>query len=190
MMERSSSFLSLSGLSGVAAGSMALLASGLCYLLMNRHNIDYFDGRRNLYPPELSKQLILVALLTLLLALCSGFFFTYRKAKRLNLPLWTSLTKSLLIHLSIPLITGGLFCLILIWYQLFFLVAPGTLLFYGLALISASKYTQKDIFGLGLVEIFLALIAFVIPGYGLIVWAVGFGIMHIIYGIIMHFKYQ
>ncbi|NOT36496.1 MAG: hypothetical protein HOP11_03875 [Saprospiraceae bacterium] len=190
MMERSSSFLSLSGLSGVAAGICALIASGTCWYLMKENNIDYFEGKRNIYPNDLTKILVLIAILTVIAALFSGFIFTYRKSKRMQLPLWTSTTKSLLIHLSIPLVTGGLFCLLLIYHQLFFLVAPCTLLFYGLALTSASKFMHKDIFGLGIFEILLALFAIIIPGYGLIVWAVGFGLMHIIYGTIMHFKYQ
>jgi len=68
-------------------------------------------------------------------------------------------------------------------------VAPLTLIFYGLALVNASKYTLSEIRSFGIAEIVLGLIAMAFIGYGLLFWAIGFGLLHIIYGIIMHVRY-
>jgi hypothetical protein len=43
---------------------------------------------------------------------------------------------------------------------------------------------------LGICEIGLGLIASIYMGYGLLFWAVGFGVLHIIYGIVMYMKYE
>ncbi|MEP7195621.1 MAG: hypothetical protein ABI851_03830 [Saprospiraceae bacterium] len=190
IMERSSTFLSLSGLSGISAGASALLASGLAWQLMYKHQINYLDGITNSYSSQLIIQLIGLACLTFIVAILTGYYFTRNKAKKLNLSLWTNTSKAMLIHLLIPLITGACLCLILISYNLFVMVAPTTLLFYGLSLVSASKFSHREIFTLGSIEIVLSLIGFLFPGYGLLIWALGFGVFHILYGIIMHIKYQ
>jgi hypothetical protein len=57
-------------------------------------------------------------------------------------------------------------------------------------LINASKYTFNDIRYLGFCEIILGLGAAVYVGYGLYFWALGFGILHIIYGAMMYYKYE
>ena len=90
----------------------------------------------------------------------------------------------------IPLITGGLFCLALLYHGLAGLVAPATLVFYGLALVNASKYTLHDIRNVGYCEIVLGLASLFFLGYGLEVWVIGFGILHIIYGSLMYWKYE
>ena len=104
--------------------------------------------------------------------------------------IWDALTRRLLINLMIPLITGGLFCLALFYHGYIALIAPATLIFYGLALINSSKYTFNDVRYLGISEIVLGMIALFMLGYGLEVWAIGFGLLHILYGSLMYFKYE
>jgi predicted lysophospholipase L1 biosynthesis ABC-type transport system permease subunit len=190
MMERSSRFISLSGLSGVFAGIVALAGAMYVYLLFKQHGIEYFDGKQKRYSSDLIMELTFVALLILILALVFGIFFTLRKSKSANLPVWTNTTKKMLLHLAIPLFVGGVFCVALLYHQLFALIAPTTLLFYGLALINAEKYTFSDIKYLGICEIVLGSISLFYLGYGLIFWAIGFGILHILYGLIMFKKYK
>ncbi len=96
----------------------------------------------------------------------------------------------MIINLLIPLVAGGIFCLILIYHKLLFLIASATLIFYGLALINGSKYTLHEIRYLGISEIFLGLLASVFTGYGLVFWTIGFGVLHIIYGILMYLKHE
>lgn len=195
LMERSSRFISLSGLSGVFAGFFALLG---VWILCWRYSIDLFstgyyqiaittDGALN---HEFLVFTITVAVGVLMASVLVGVFLTSRKAKEKDQSIWDPTAKRLLINLMIPLITGGLFCLVLMHHRFVGLIAPATLIFYGLALLNASKYTLDDVRYLGIAQIMLGLIASYYIGFGLLFWAVGFGLFHIIYGIIMYKKYE
>ncbi|MFH6995696.1 hypothetical protein [Flavobacterium sp. FlaQc-48] len=190
MMERSSRFISLSGLSGVFAGLSALIGGLYVYQLFKVNGMDYFDGKPNYIPVKLISELFATGLIIMAFALIFGVAFTIRKSKKYNLPIWTSATKKMLFHLAVPLFAGGIFCLALIFHQNYGLVAPATLIFYGLAVINAEKYTFTDIKYLGFSELILGLIALFYIGYGLIFWIIGFGILHILYGLIMFKKYK
>ena len=190
MMERSSRFISLSGLSGVFAGLFALAGSIYAYQLFKNKGIEYFDGQQKGYSSDLIIELAVIASVVLILALGSGIFFTLRKSKKFDLPVWTNTTKKMLLHLAIPLFVGGVFCIALLYHQLFALIAPATLLFYGLGLINAGKYTFSDINYLGVCKIILGCISLFYLGFGLVFWAIGFGVLHILYGIIVFKKYK
>ncbi|MFV8326085.1 hypothetical protein [Flavobacterium sp. ZS1P14] len=190
MMERSSRFISLSGLSGVFAGVFALAGSIYAYLLFKRNGIEYFDGEQKRYSYDLIMELTGIALLILFLALVFAVFFTLRKSRKFDLPVWTTTTKKMVVNLAITLLVGGVFCLALLYHQLFALIAPTTLLFYGLALVNAEKYTFSDIKYLGVCEIILGCVSLFYLGYGLVFWAMGFGVLHILYGLIMFRKYK
>ena len=90
----------------------------------------------------------------------------------------------------IPFLTGGFFILFLIEKEILGLVAPLTLIFYGLACVNASKYTLRDVRYLGITIIIIGLLATEFSGYALEFWALGFGICHIVYGSMMYFKYD
>ncbi len=199
LMERSSRFISLSGLSGIAAGIFALMGAAAVYIYFDitpfstiHPHLSYGDvnAAAERWGIDYLSFFFLNAALVLICALAAGIFFTTRKAKRKGQKIWDSLTQKLLLNLMIPLVAGGIFCLAMIKYGLFGLVAPATLIFYGLALVNGGKYTLSDIHYLGLCEIGLGLIALFNVGYGLEFWAIGFGILHIIYGAVMYFKYE
>jgi len=199
LMERSSRFISLSGLSGIAAGVFALMGAAAVYIYlditpfetMHPHiSINIASNAEKNWGIDYLSFFFLDAALVLLCALTAGIFFTTRKAKRKGQKIWDSVTQKLLLNLMIPLVAGGIFCIALINYGLFGLVAPASLIFYGLALVNGGKYTLSDIHYLGLCEIGLGLIALFNVGYGLEFWAIGFGILHIIYGTVMYFKYE
>lgn len=190
MMERSSRFISLSGLSGVFAGISALIGGGFAFKLLEANGIDYLDGKNQQYSPELIQQLITIASLILLLALFFGILFTVRKSRKNNLAIWTATTKKMLLGLLIPLLAGGFFCIALIYHGMFVLVAPSTLIFYGLALINAAHYTFSDIKYLGISEVILGIIALFFLGSGFVFWMIGFGVLHIFYGLLLLKKYK
>jgi len=190
MMERSSRFISLSGLSGVFAGLSALIGAVYVYFVFRREGISYFEDKKYFYNPALIQELFLTGLIILIVALLSGYFFTARKSKKQNLEIWDSTTKRLLINFSIPLFAGGIFCLALLQHHLFVFIAPVTLIFYGLALINAERYTLSDVKYLGFCELTLGLISLFFLGWGLLFWAIGFGILHIVYGSMMYKKYK
>ena len=196
LMERSSRFLSLSGLSGLFIGIYAIGGAIAAWWYINNNTIEvisYYNlatvAGEVTYKPYLTF-FIGDALLVLVLSLITGYILTQRLAKKQGLNIWDTSAKRMLINLLVPLITGGIYCLILLQYQQIGLIAPSMLIFYGLSLLNASKYTHNDIRYLGVIEIILGLIAAINPGYGLLFWTVGFGIMHIIYGAAMYYKYE
>jgi hypothetical protein len=183
MMERSSRFISLSGLSGMTAGIFALLGAYLAK--------DWIAGNADPeHSPALRWKLLLLASAVLALALIFSFYFSWRKASKNNLPLWDHSSKNLLINLLIPLAAGGLFVLGLLDHGYLELICPACLVFYGLALLNASKYTLSDIRYVGIIEIALGCLAIFYTSYGLYFWSIGFGLLHIVYGAIMWLKYD
>lgn len=92
--------------------------------------------------------------------------------------------------MMIPLFAGGIYCLVLYNHRQLALIAPATLIFYGLALVNASKYTINDIRNLGIAILVTGLVASAMVDYGLLFWAFGFGILHIVYGMTIHNKYE
>jgi len=197
MMEKSSRFLSLSGLTGIFAGGYALVGAYLVYsdfhiIPSNTARVSYAEFISSGNDSVILKiqSLFIIGAIVLVLSLVTGYIFTSRKAKKQNLNVWDSTTKRMVVSLSIPLIAGGIFCLILIKHEVVGLIAPATLIFYGLALLNASKYTFNDIKYLGVLEIVLGLVSAYYIGRGLLFWAVGFGILHIVYGTVMYYRYD
>lgn len=190
MMERSSRFISLSGKSGVIAGIVALIAAFLSYYLLKNSGGEYFGNKHISISSALITKLIIICLATLIIAIFFGIYFTIQKSKRNNQKIWNSLSKRLLVSLFVPLVAGGIFCIALFYQGHLGLIAPVMLIFYGLALMNASKYTFNDVEYLGYCELILGLMALFLVGYGLIFWAIGFGLLHIIYGFMMQKKYH
>lgn len=196
LMERSSRFISLSGLSGVAAGIFALLGAAAVYIYLDivpfgKEGFYYIVAKStNKWGMDYLQFFFWDATIVLVCALASGIFFTTRKAKLKGQKIFDKASLRLLINLMVPLIAGGVFCLTLIRLGHFALAVPSTLVFYGLALVNGSKYTLDDIRYLGYFEIVLGLIGMNYLGYGLELWAIGFGVLHIVYGMIMYYKYE
>jgi len=194
IMNRSSRFISLSGLSGVLAGIYALVGAAIAYMRLKTFsgaNYEGLSGRSSsLWGNDIIKDLSIIALVVIILAAATGFVMTLRKSKRSGEKIWDATSKRLVANFLIPLIAGGLFCLVLIQYGTPGLVAPGTLIFYGLACVNASKYTMGDVRYMGLAFVLIGLISTQFIGYGLYFWALGFGVFHIIYGAMMYFKYD
>ena len=192
IMERSSRFISLSGLSGVAAGICALIGVFIADNFLNNY-YGSFNSRGFFSGDDFSKLKIrftLLAAIVFLVAFISSFYLTWRKAKKQGVPIWDHTTKRLAWNMMVPLISGGVFIIGMLRYDAWLFVAPACLIFYGLALVNASKYTLNDIRYLGYCEIVLGLVNMFIPGYGLWIWAIGFGVLHIVYGILMWQKYE
>jgi len=179
-MNKSSKFISLSGWSGISIGVLALIASYIAFAIQKStfHTCPLINH-------HFVEKLVYLGIGTLVISLILGFIFTYNKSKRLGQKIWTEQTKTLLWNLFIPLAVGGVLCLILLQQSRYGSVSSYTLIFYGLALINASKYTLSEIRSLGIINCILGLIGAYFMGYGLLLWALGFGVFHIIYGILM-----
>lgn len=182
MMERSTKFLSISGMSGVAAGIAALLGATAAWFVIYKHwRITHIS---------LLADFILIAVCVLALAGGFGLLFSIRKARKSGSKFWMPVTRQILADFTIPMAAGGLFCLALLWHEQWDLAQAATLVFYGLALISAGARTYKDVKILGICEIVLGIASAFITRYGLYFWAFGFGVLHILYGIIMYYRYD
>jgi len=185
MMERSSKFLSLSGLSGVFAGIFAIAGAAFAYFYLLRDpSLTGFNRTQEM--------LILLAdaAVVLLLSIGFGAYFSWKKAKKNNQKILTRASRLTLYNLAIPLIAGGIFSVIYLFQGDIRMVISATLVFYGLALINASKYTFEEFHYLGLTEIALGLAAALFSRYGIIFWIIGFGFCHIFYGLAMYIKYD
>ena len=191
-MERSSRFISLSGLSGIAAGVCALVGAWFASQKINcwvkgdcqLSRVIDLGGR------DLLNELFWIATLTFVAAFSLAFLFTFLRSKKTGTPMLGSTTLRLLWNTALPLIAGGIFLLRMLQLGQFDLVAPGCLIFYGLALINGSKYTLGEIKYLGYGMLLLGIINAWFVGYGLHFWAMGFGVLHIVYGIVMWNKYE
>ncbi len=187
MMERSSKFLSLSGLSGVSAGIVALAGWAWAQRYLDSRFGPGADGVVN---HQDILDFMLASALVVAAAIGAAMFFSRRLAKRRGLPLWNTTARDTLAALLVPLGSGGVFSLILMRQELYGMIPSAMLLFYGMALVHAGKYTVNDLRVLGLCEIVLGLAAGFVPDLGLWFWAAGFGLLHIIYGIAMYRKYE
>lgn len=194
VMEESSRFLSLSGLSGIFAGVIALAGAAVAYFgILKNGEICYAESFPGIPAQEatgLAFRLILDVLIVLVLAIGISLYFSIRKSKRTGLQIWTPVSKRMVISFSVPLVSGGIFIIALLFFGYPGLIVPSMLLFYGLALVNAGKFTFNEVFYLGLLEIIIGLVSLFFPHLGIIFWALGFGVLHIIYGLIMYGKYE
>lgn len=185
LMNKSSRFISLSGLSGILAGIYALIGAAVAYWLVLTSGREYLilDGK-------IFRLILLDLFLVALFSIVTGIIMTTQKAKKHGSKIWDATSRRLVINFLIPLVAGGIYILVILGQQKYGQTAALMLIFYGLALINASKYSIGDIRYLGFTEIVLGLAAAIYPGLGFWFWVLGFGVMHIIYGAWMHFKYD
>ncbi|MAM19186.1 MAG: hypothetical protein CME35_09465 [Gramella sp.] len=193
MMNRSSRFISLSGLSGVFAGIYAIIGALIAQYILKNYKFSSVSSYETIdYPidSDLTTSLVLVAIGVMVLAILTAVILTTRKARKNNQKIWDATSRRLLFNFFVPLAAGGFFCLVLLQQGIVGLIAPAMLIFYGISLMNASKYTFGDLQNLGLADMILGIIATQFVGYGLYFWALGFGILHIVYGIWMYRKYE
>jgi hypothetical protein len=200
LMEKSSRFIGLSGLSGIAAGLCALVGASVTYIYVGARPFEFETTYQNPYFERAltaskwgmhhTTFFIVVASLTILSAVGFGILFTTRHARKKGQSIWDASARRLLVSLFVPLSAGGLFCLAMLFHGSIGYLAPATLVFYGLALVNGSKYTLDDVYYLGLTEIGLGIVAMFLLRYGLEFWVIGFGFLHIVYGAMMYFKYE
>ena len=186
MMERSSKFLSLSGLAGVMAGIYALIGAWIAYSVYNFTP----DTLRNGVDSTQLTELTVLGVIVLILAIGTAVLLSVRKARKRGESVWNGTSKRMLANMFMPLSTGGVLILIALTKGVVVLILPMSLIFYGMAIYNASNFSYDDVKYLGLIQVGLGLIAALYPEYGLVFWAIGFGLVHIVYGIYMYIRYE
>lgn len=185
MMERSSKFLSLSGWSGALAGIYALCGAFVAYFVFDFHPLSVAGSA------DVSMlNVLLLASCILILAVGTAIALSAKNANKRGEKVWNTTSRRMIGSMAVPLVTGGSLALIVIMQNLVGLVAPLTLIFYGIALYNAAKFTYNDVQYLGLIQIVLGLLASCFIPFSMLFWAVGFGVLHIIYGVHIHIKYK
>lgn len=194
IMEQSTRFLSLSGLSGISAGIIAIAGAVTAKFILAGDVLNDQNASLNFtltaLPVKTLSLLLTDAAVVLVLAISSAFFFSWRKARKSGARIWTPATVRLFLNLSIPLLAGGLFIILSLGRLEGTIVAASTLIFYGLSLVSAAKFTLGEIFWLGVMETITGLVCLVLPEFAFELWVFGFGILHIAYGTFMYLKYK
>jgi hypothetical protein len=194
IMERSSKFRLLNSRAGFFAGTCALIGAAVAWFgILGAGRVHYDEFICSVGGSPVNKVttgLGAVALVVLLFAGAAAIYFSYRKALKAGQKFWTSSTKRVLVHLIIPIVSGGIFVLILVSRNQIDLVASAMLVFYGLALVNAGKFTSGEIHYLGMAEIVLGLLAGIFAHYGIVFWGLGFGVLHLIYGAVMWVRYE
>lgn len=182
-MERSARFISLSGWSGIWAGCTALAGSYVTWLWSKDAPLSEDYNTVILY-------FVMLAVVVLLVALTGAYYFTWRNTRLQGGKVWNSVSRRLMMHITFPMAVGGVFVLKFLCEHNISYIAATCLVFYGLALINGSRYTLSDVRYLGLCEVILGCISLFVPGYSLMFWALGFGVVHIVYGVLVWNKYD
>jgi hypothetical protein len=190
LMEKSTMYHSLSGLSGVVAGIVGIVIYFITYLIANPYLDSHMGSMSSADRRYVTGIFLIAATVALVLAFTGIFFFNYQKAKREGAAFLESSMKKMFINLFIPLVAGGIYCLMLLGQQQYLLIAPTMLVFYGLAMIQASRHTIVEIQHLGMAELLIGLVAIFIPQYGLWLWLLGFGFVNLFYGAYIYFRYE
>jgi hypothetical protein len=138
----------------------------------------------------LKTDLTLIAVCVFIAAFASATLFTFFKSKKEGVAIWGNAARRLLWNTLLPMIAGGFLLWRMMELKQYELIAPASLIFYGLALINGSKYTMGEVRYLGYMEILTGIIGLWTLHSGLYCWAFGFGVLHIVYGIAMWYKYD
>ena len=184
-------YLALSGMSWLFSGLLVLCGVAFAWIYLDyayegRFEHDQLFGKLEAIPPEYAWVLGTAGAVLLLLTTATMAFFNRRKAKRLNAPVWDAAAWNMLAAFCMPVVTGATFGFVLVFkYGLFGLVAPISLLFYGLGLAQASVHTLPALRYLGLAEIALGIASCFLPRETLIFWGLGFGVFHVLFGLAM-----
>jgi hypothetical protein len=174
MMERSTKFSSISGKAGIVVGMLAVIVFA---------GIKWYDVTS-------VSSLFVVMVGTLMVALFIGLYLSIAKANKEGAAIFDTTAKRFLVQFFIPLFVGGMLCLIFACQNQIEYIPAMMLIFYGFALVHASKFSLDTIKNLGYLEIIAGLVATAFTQYGMWCWVIGFGVLHIIYGFIIYTKYE
>ena len=114
MMEKSSKFLSLSGLAGILVGIIAIIGGAIVYWILDMSitQLNYLEYILPFDDYSTSKQihyLILDAVIVLVLAFIIGVIFAKKNATKRGLSIWDATSRRLLYNMFLPVLFGAVF---------------------------------------------------------------------------------
>lgn len=180
LMEKSSKFISVSGLAAILAGIYALAGAYIATQVITpeTHLIVTLEF------------MAIIALSVLATAAVTAGILSYCKSQKTGQSFFSRLTYRALWNFSLPMLTGGALCISLLLHGYYDILSSVMLLFYGLTLVNVSKFTYANIAWLGYAFICLGVIDSFWEGHALLFWTIGFGGFHILYGILFYLHYE
>ena len=131
LMEKSSKFISVSGLAAILAGIYALAGAYIATLVITPET----------YLIVTLEFMAIIALSVLAAAAVTAGILSYCKSKKTGQSFFSRLTYRALWNFSLPMLTGGALCISLLLHGYYDILSSVMLLFYGLTLVNVSKFT-------------------------------------------------
>ena len=186
LMDRSKKFLSLSGGTAILIGIYACITATAAFFILSDGQAFHWDNFPKIltHTPYHLRVLGGLAALLVVASIATAIGMSWLQARKNGRRLvFDAPARRLVGSFALPLVTGGLLCLSLFYRGHYGLTSSIMLLFYGLALVSAASHTYSSVRYLGYAQIVLGLIDSCMEGYGIVFWFVGFGLLHIAYGV-------
>ena len=180
LMEKSSKFISVSGLAAILAGIYALAGAYIATQVITPDT----------YLIVALELMAIIALSVLIAAAITAGILSYCKPKKPGQKIFSRLTYRALWNFSLPMLAGGIVCISILMHEYYDILASIMLLFYGLALVNVSKFTYSSVAWLGYAFICLGAADCFWTGHSLLFWTIGFGGFHILYGILFYLHYE
>lgn len=169
-MESASTFTALSGWGLFAVGVVGLLAAFLAWRAGAPEKLTIW----------LPAALVGIA--------CAGIA-NASKARRLQMPLWSGSFRKVAWVMTPVLLAGALVTFALVGANVRYLL-PGTwLALYGAGVTAGGTFSLRAVRWMGLALIVLGGLALRVPQQGIVFLAVGFGILHIMFGLYLVAKH-
>ena len=171
-MERSAVFTSVPGYGGALMGATAI---GAAIIAQNQPTV---------------RNWLIVWLVEAVLAVSIGFFALWQKAKNSGESLVSVPAKKFALAFA-PQIVAGVILTALFYYRGFFEFLPCVwLTLYGTAVVTGGAYSVKIVPAVGWVFVALGAVAVFAPAdWGNLLMALGFGVLHIVFGLIVARRY-
>jgi len=184
LMERSSIFVNLSGIGAIIVGLCALAGSWFAHRILWQYSLAPYTLT------ELKLSLLTLAAIVFFSALGIYVLFVWLRSRQLKAKFWNATARKISINFGVPFLSGSLVVFHLLTNDYISMVAPVSIIVYGIAVFCASHNSFVESRLLAVLEIALGVVALWFPGQGLWFWMVGFGLLHILYGIVFWFNHE
>lgn len=171
-MERSSSFTAIPGYGGAMMGATAI---GAAIIAHNQPSIRAW---------------LITWLVEAFLAFFIGMFAMWQKAKNSGDSLSSAPSRKFAYGFAPPIIAGIILTSLLYFRGMFAFMPTVWLTLYGTAVVTGGAYSVKIVPAVGWIFVGLGLISvFVDTSYGNLLMGIGFGVLHIVFGLVVARRY-
>ena len=170
-MERAGSFTAVSGWGQVSIGVTALIATWVATAQTEPERwLAVWTGEA-------------------LLALAIGGFTVARKAYSAGLPLLSGPGRKVALSLAPPIVAGAMLTAVLFEAGLLWPLPGMWLLLFGTGVVAAGAYSVRVVPVMGLSFMLLGMLALLTPTWGDVLMGLGFGGLHIFFGVLIAWRY-